>query len=500
MNNLSKIRCDRVNTCRECRQSSTHCRDGKACASVRGHLRPYGGIRPTSDGFDCALPESIDSHSFCSYACLYCFSVNLIEHREASTRTVGQTSLRFIEAVFSGRPGKQYDLLRRALKYDAKVNGYPCPIQLGAICDPLDNIERQQGWFLEFVKLAIKYNQPVRISTKGNLFLTDEYLRAVAAKPELFAVLFSIVTPDEDVLSKVDVGAPSCRDRIESMRRLNAAGVRSWLRMRPILPGISDSTRAMPDAYRVLLQMAHDAGADAVSYEVAFLPGAMTRTVRKRWETIEQICGVPLRQVYRSFGPRQACTRPSYRWTEQIMHAIHDEAHRLEMIVGISDPVWKQLGDTGCCCGFLPDDPVFGNWQRESATNQLLEAKRTGKRLTSRDIVPAWAREASLNNICALRPGPLEAYAGRHGCWSDKLEKIWRDSNKQRSPLQYFQGALIPVERLPDGDVAYVYRGLERCYPERTPYWNVNTGKGESKIKKRMKGKGESKCGSRVTR
>ena len=34
----------------------------------------YGGIRFTADAMDCALPIAIDSHSGCSYNCLYCFS------------------------------------------------------------------------------------------------------------------------------------------------------------------------------------------------------------------------------------------------------------------------------------------------------------------------------------------------------------------------------------------------------------------------------------------
>ena len=49
----------------------------------------------------------------------------------------------------------------------------------------------------------------------------------------------------------------------------------------------------------------------------------------------------------------QACTRPSFLWTENIMHAVHDKATECGLVVGVSDPVWKQLGETGCCCGML---------------------------------------------------------------------------------------------------------------------------------------------------
>ena len=39
--------------------------------------KTYSGVRFTADAMDCALPISIDSHSGCSYNCLYCFSNNL---------------------------------------------------------------------------------------------------------------------------------------------------------------------------------------------------------------------------------------------------------------------------------------------------------------------------------------------------------------------------------------------------------------------------------------
>ena len=70
------------------------------------------------------------------------------------------------------------------------------------------------------------------------------------------------------------------------------------------------------------------------------------------------------------------------------MHAIKEEALKYGMNIGVSDPVWKQLGETGCCCGIEPDDPVFGNWQEQSATNQLLLARDTGRLIHFEDILP----------------------------------------------------------------------------------------------------------------
>ncbi len=468
---LAEPRYTRLVPCRDC---LVPCPDAQRCEPARQPLRRYTGLRFTSDGFDCALPISIDSHSMCSYGCQYCFADNLIEHQKARTREIGQTDLGHIERIFAGEGGGFGELVRRALRYDRpNAAGYPCPVQLGALTDPCDHIELQQGWLLKYIELAKKYRQPTRISTKGTVFQIKEYLDAVAEAPELFWVAFSIITPDDEVIEKTDRRAPNATMRLKTMEMLSSVGVKTSLRFRPIFPGISDATKNYPEAYRVLIEKAAEAGAGAISYEVGFVPGTMPKSVRHRWQLLSEVAGVPFEKLYRSFGPTQACMRPPVAWTENIMHAIRYEAHKHDMTVGVSDPVWKQLTDVGCCCGISPDDPVFGNWQVESATNQLLIAKNTGKLIGPDDIIPSWAYDVRISYLANIGPGPKFYYAKRHRMWSDRLRDTWNDLEAQRGPLNYFQGALMPVTRDKDGNVLFRYEGLKREYPQDPLYWSV---------------------------
>jgi len=257
------------------------------------------------------------------------------------------------------------------------------------------------------------------------------------------------------------------------MANLSKRGVKTALRMRPILPGVSDSTPRHPKAYKELIERAAEAGAKAISYEVVFLPGMRTAVLNERWRKVEQIIGIPMRQLYKTFGKNQACIRPAYSWTEDIMHKIAEEARKNGMAVGISDPVWKELGDTGCCCGMLPDDPVFGNWQRESATNRLLEAKQTGREIRADDIIPAWAYLVKKTHLCNEGAGPLRVYEARRKLWADELRETWNTMDKERGPLLYFQGALWPVRKEGD-EVIYKYRVLPRSADAgEVPYWNA---------------------------
>lgn len=438
------------------------CNDKSVCEEGRRELNDYNGVRFTSDGFDCALPVSIDSHSVCSYGCLYCFSDNLVTHRDARARAIGETSLAFIESIFSGRGGKEAEKFRSALKYDRKRNGFPTAVQLGAICDPCDRIERQQGWLIEFIRLAIKYNQPIRMSTKGNILLMPDYRKEIEKAPHLFWVAFSIITPDDEIIEQIDRTAPNATQRIRVMKMLSSIGVKTSLRFRPIMPGISDYTKKHPYAYRELIERCADAGAKAISYEVMFTPGAITIDLRRRWEMLSKISGIDYISLYKQFGRNISCNRPPYTWTENIMHAIRDDAKKNGLVVGVSDPVWKQLGETGCCCGILPDDPVFGNWQEESATNQLIISRDTGKEIYIDDVTPGWAKVVKKVDLCAAGAGPTTVYSRLHETWADSLKKNWNNVKLQRSALNYFQGAIIPVRKDENGNLVYVYRGLER--------------------------------------
>ena len=448
-----------VDVCAECHE----CR-GDRCAPARGALRNYGGIRFTSDGFDCALPVSIDSHSHCSYGCLYCFSDNLMSHREGTTAPVGQTNLKHIERVFAGEGGRQAALLRKALRYGTGT--YPCPVQVGALNDPCDHIERQQGWLLKFIELAIKYRQPVRISTKGTVLSLPEYQRALSKAPELFWVAFSIITSDDDLLQRIDRRAPNATERLQTMADLSRIGVRTSLRLRPMLAGVTDAM------YEDLIEKASRAGVYAISYETAFYPGMPPAGVRWRWEELSRIAGVPYKKVYGQFGRMQACTRPSFLWTENIMHAVHDKAKECGLVVGVSDPVWKQLGETGCCCGMLPGDPVFGNWQPEGATNMLLQARDTGRLVGPRDVTPPWAYDVLTVQLVDGGAGPLVRYKCRHETWADKIRQVWNGLDRQRGPLVYFQGAMMPHHQSEEGDWFFEYKGLKRQHAGQ-PYWKL---------------------------
>jgi hypothetical protein len=156
--------------------------------------------------------------------------------------------------------------------------------------------------------------------------------------------------------------------------------------------------------------------------------------------------------------------RPSSAYTEDIMHEILEVTHACGMVAGVSDPVWKQLSDVGCCCGIPPDDPVFGNWEQENMTNSIVKARDgKNKKIFLKDITPPWAYDVTKQGICAPRGnGPTAMYRNKHEMWADFLRTNWNNPSLQRSPMNYLQGAVKIAGTDAEGNHIYEYVGLKR--------------------------------------
>lgn len=457
--NKEPARYTRVNTCQECNS----CSDFKNCVEAKKPLdNSYKGIRFSADGFDCALPVSMDSHTMCSYSCIYCFS-NFLEGHNISSAQLKQYNLKKLENILAGNFSDK-NLVNKALYMGLKRDQkQPCPIQLGAINDPFDNIERQQGWALKLPALLKKYNQPCRISTKGTLLGLPEYLDAFSM-PDIFWVAFSIISIDDELLSKIDRKAPPPSARIATMKKLSERGVKTSLRFRPIMPNVSDTTKNHPQACRELIEKCAEAGAKAISMEAIFTPSVIKPEKKKDWDLLEQTLNLPLRKIYgvnRIKGG--ACNRLSREFAEDIFHFARDLAHKLGMTFASSDPLFKHLNDTGCCCGIQPDDPVFGNWQRENATNVVVQARANPtKRFSAKDGIPNWAYIQPMKGMCFATNAQSMLY--ENTMWAEKLRKGWNDLQSNRGVLYYLQGILKPVGVNYEGDIEYVYDEPVRKY------------------------------------
>ncbi len=454
--------------CRACGVcESINMRPGSMCAALAKQSevqfeypevfpQTYDGIRFSADAMDCAIPIALDSHSGCSYNCTYCFSNNLQRAFDRNNRLLKA-------AVETGSLYKEWPIyqLEKFLARECKdaqsqamysLMDQGAPIQLGALGDPFDDLEMHSGWAKKAIPLFIKYKQPVRISTKGGRALQmKEYLDLFAENPRQFWVAWSIICNDDERIAKVDINAPVTLERLKAMKSLTDIGVHCSLRFRPFIPGLSDAHPGEPEAWSVLMERARAAGAEAISFEFIFLAAVLTPRQKAMYQLMFKAVGNPhFGEWWNSHSnPAETCRRAKRSLKHDMTMKVYHKAKELGLRFGISDPHFKELNDTGCCCGMPEDDEWFGKWSRRQMTEVVVQARRAHERGEKRlfsysDWRPEWAHMVPLTSM--VPAGNWHNYRRKkYKTWGDQMRDKWNDPKSPRGPYNYFGKVLIPI-------------------------------------------------------
>jgi len=210
-----------------------------------------------------------------------------------------------------------------------------------------------------------------------------------------------------------------------------------------------------------LLEKAATAGAKAVSFEWVFLCAALTPRQKAMYRLWFREMGHPeFGDFYNAMSDgKQSCRRANRSYKYDMTMKIRDKCHELGMVFSSSDPHFKEFGDSGCCCGILPDDPVFGGWSRHQLTHLVIEGRRAWERgeqrfFTWSEMEPGWAKEVMLSDMVNLA-GKHDRHGGK--TFGDHLHNKWNDPKHPRGPFLYFGGIMRPCGVDQKGDVIYRY-------------------------------------------
>ncbi|HEX9934671.1 MAG TPA: radical SAM protein [bacterium] len=166
------------------------------------------------------IDYTINPYLGCLHGCVYCYARFMTRFSKS-----GLPWGRFCEVKVNAA-----EVLRKQL-LKAKTG----LVSLSTVTDPYQALEKKYGLTRAILLQLADSGFPVSILTKSDLVLRDiDVLGRFDA--DSCEVGFSVVSPDDDVRKAFEPGAPSIGSRIEAIKNLHLAGIRTWVFLAPALP------------------------------------------------------------------------------------------------------------------------------------------------------------------------------------------------------------------------------------------------------------------------
>ena len=204
---------------------------------------------------DLPFDRSINPYRGCEHGCVYCYA-------------------RPSHAYLGFSPGLDFET-RLVFKPDAAAllraelgkRGYACaPIALGSNTDPYQPVERDLGITRAVLEVLAECGHPVMVVTKSARVERDIDLLGAMAAANRCSVAVSITTLDRTLARRMEPRASAPHRRLETVRRLCAAGIPTGVFASPMIPFLNDAE------LETILERSREAGARGASYTMLRLP------------------------------------------------------------------------------------------------------------------------------------------------------------------------------------------------------------------------------------
>jgi DNA repair photolyase len=168
---------------------------------------------------------AVNPYVGCQHACAYCYGRFMLRY----TGHQGEEWGSFVDVKVNAPRVLQQQLRRRKkLSRD--------PVLFSSVTDAYQPLERRFQVTRHCLELLTRQRFPISILTKSDLVLRDVDLLGSLAENE---VGMTIITLEEKVRRVFESGAPPSRQRLDTLRRLTAKGIRTYGFVGPIIPYLS---------------------------------------------------------------------------------------------------------------------------------------------------------------------------------------------------------------------------------------------------------------------
>lgn len=216
----------------------------------------------------CGVPGmdwSLNPYVGCAHGCVYCYASfmgRFTGHEEAW-------------GTFVDARANVAEVLAREVR-----RGRSGRVLLASVTDAWQPVERERRLTRACLEVLAGSGLSLAALTKSDLVVRDvDVLRAfggLLGDAEV-SVGFTVTTLSDELASILEPAAPSPSRRLDALERLAAGGIRTWVFVAPILPGLTDG----PEDIAALACEARRRGAAEVEADpLSFYPAAVARLGR----------------------------------------------------------------------------------------------------------------------------------------------------------------------------------------------------------------------------
>jgi len=234
----------------------------------------------------CPMPLNIDTWDglTCQFKCRYCFAnafrATLYTSFFDNSKSMGLRHCnpdfykKKLDKLFKGRGSIPFgDEVQRAICKEI-------PLRFGIRFEDFLPIEGRQKISLALLEYLAKNNYPVMINTKSDLVGREDYLKSLSSNKAKAAVHVTLISSNNDILKRLEPGAPSYEKRLEAIRKLSAAGIRVVARIEPYMAFINDEKEDV----QKYIEEVWEAGCRHITFDTYHVAGRTTGIRRAYYE------------------------------------------------------------------------------------------------------------------------------------------------------------------------------------------------------------------------
>jgi DNA repair photolyase len=246
----------------------------------------------------CLYAFEIDTYGRgCIHDCVYCYAkAELTVHGYWNNPIPVPVDLNEIRKTFytvfeTDKKNKWRELLEKRI-----------PLRVGSMSDSFMWMDQKYKITQELLKILRFYKYPYIVFTRSDLIGRDDYIELL--DPKLASIQFSMSSINDELIKKIEPGAPSAKRRLKALHKLNESGFWTTVRINPLFPIYPDGYFTNPEFDKSVPVPKFDYSSfemvDALAdHKVPSVLAGFVRLSSFAVNNIQKVAGVNLREFYR---------------------------------------------------------------------------------------------------------------------------------------------------------------------------------------------------------